>query len=70
MDQHVCTEGCPSIISLTKPNTLVSFYFLPSSSSVCVCVCTVSVAPPPPPMLIPQIPLTGFVARVQENSKC
>ncbi|XP_053492949.1 abl interactor 1a isoform X5 [Ictalurus furcatus] len=27
----------------------------------------VSVAPPPPPMLIPQIPLTGFVARVQEN---
>lgn len=31
----------------------------------------VSVAPPPPPMpqLTPQIPLTGFVARVQENSK-
>ncbi|XP_048866224.1 abl interactor 1 isoform X1 [Brienomyrus brachyistius] len=30
-----------------------------------------SVAPPPPPMpqLTPQIPLTGFVARVQENSK-
>ncbi|XP_058242233.1 abl interactor 1a isoform X9 [Hemibagrus wyckioides] len=30
---------------------------------------SVSVAPPPPPMpqLIPQIPLTGFVARVQEN---
>uniref|UniRef100_A0A4W4E801 Abl interactor 1 n=1 Tax=Electrophorus electricus TaxID=8005 RepID=A0A4W4E801_ELEEL len=29
----------------------------------------VSIAPPPPPMpqLIPQIPLTGFVARVQEN---
>ncbi|NP_001403785.1 abl interactor 1 isoform 18 [Mus musculus] len=29
----------------------------------------VSVAPPPPPMpqLTPQIPLTGFVARVQEN---
>lgn len=27
--------------------------------------------PPPPPMpqLTPQIPLTGFVARVQENSK-
>lgn len=32
----------------------------------------VSIAPPPPPMpqLTPQIPLTGFVARVQENSKC
>lgn len=31
----------------------------------------VSIAPPPPPMpqLTPQIPLTGFVARVQENSK-
>uniref|UniRef100_A0AAR2IU67 Abl interactor 1 n=1 Tax=Pygocentrus nattereri TaxID=42514 RepID=A0AAR2IU67_PYGNA len=31
---------------------------------------SMSVAPPPPPMpqLIPQIPLTGFVARVQENS--
>ncbi|XP_052467550.1 abl interactor 1 isoform X1 [Carassius gibelio] len=30
---------------------------------------TMSVAPPPPPMvqLTPQIPLTGFVARVQEN---
>ncbi|XP_036437837.1 abl interactor 1a isoform X2 [Colossoma macropomum] len=30
---------------------------------------SMSVAPPPPPMpqLIPQIPLTGFVARVQEN---
>ncbi|XP_021418440.2 abl interactor 1 isoform X13 [Oncorhynchus mykiss] len=30
---------------------------------------TVSIAPPPPPMpqLTPQIPLTGFVARVQEN---
>ena len=29
----------------------------------------VSIAPPPPPMpqLTPQIPLTGFVARVQEN---
>lgn len=35
------------------------------------CVCVVSVAPPPPPVaqLTPQIPLTGFVARVQENSK-
>uniref|UniRef100_A0A8L0DVV3 t-SNARE coiled-coil homology domain-containing protein n=1 Tax=Oncorhynchus mykiss TaxID=8022 RepID=A0A8L0DVV3_ONCMY len=32
---------------------------------------SVSVAPPPPPMvqLTPQIPLTGFVARVQETSK-
>lgn len=31
----------------------------------------VSVAPPPPPMvqLTPQIPLTGFVARMQESSK-
>ncbi|CAB1317884.1 unnamed protein product, partial [Coregonus sp. 'balchen'] len=31
---------------------------------------SVSVAPPPPPMvqLTPQIPLTGFVARVQETS--
>ncbi|NP_001403786.1 abl interactor 1 isoform 19 [Mus musculus] len=30
---------------------------------------SISVAPPPPPMpqLTPQIPLTGFVARVQEN---
>ncbi|XP_073657686.1 abl interactor 1 isoform X13 [Tursiops truncatus] len=30
----------------------------------------VSIAPPPPPMpqLTPQIPLTGFVARVQENN--
>ncbi|TSO57272.1 Abl interactor 1 [Bagarius yarrelli] len=30
---------------------------------------SMTVAPPPPPMpqLIPQIPLTGFVARVQEN---
>lgn len=38
----------------------------------CVCVLLpVSIAPPPPPMpqLTPQIPLTGFVARVQENSK-
>ncbi len=36
-----------------------------------VCLCSVSMAPPPPPMpqLTPQIPLTGFVARVQENSK-
>lgn len=32
---------------------------------------SVSVAPPPPPMpqLTPQIPLTGFVARMQESSK-
>ncbi|XP_033615550.1 abl interactor 1 [Fukomys damarensis] len=32
---------------------------------------SISIAPPPPPMpqLTPQIPLTGFVARVQENSK-
>ncbi|XP_068844001.1 abl interactor 1 isoform X20 [Capricornis sumatraensis] len=31
---------------------------------------SISIAPPPPPMpqLTPQIPLTGFVARVQENS--
>ncbi|XP_029109515.1 abl interactor 1-like isoform X1 [Scleropages formosus] len=31
---------------------------------------SMSVAPPPPPMpqMTPQIPLTGFVARVQENS--
>lgn len=32
----------------------------------------VSVAPPPPPpvvQLTPQIPLTGFVARMQESSK-
>lgn len=37
---------------------------------VCVLL-PVSIAPPPPPMpqLTPQIPLTGFVARVQENSK-
>ncbi|KAH0627540.1 hypothetical protein JD844_003344 [Phrynosoma platyrhinos] len=30
---------------------------------------SISIAPPPPPMpqLTPQIPLTGFVARVQEN---
>ncbi|KAI1891339.1 hypothetical protein AGOR_G00142780 [Albula goreensis] len=33
---------------------------------------SMSIAPPPPPMpqLTPQIPLMGFVARVQENSKC
>ncbi|KAK1174043.1 abl interactor 1 isoform X1 [Acipenser oxyrinchus oxyrinchus] len=33
---------------------------------------SMSIAPPPPPMpqLTPQIPLTGFVARVQENSNC
>lgn len=32
---------------------------------------SVSIAPPPPPMpqLTPQIPLTGFVARMQESSK-
>ncbi|KAE8595948.1 hypothetical protein XENTR_v10015919 [Xenopus tropicalis] len=32
---------------------------------------SISIASPPPPMpqLTPQIPLTGFVARVQENSK-
>lgn len=35
------------------------------------CPAVVSVAPPPPPMvqLTPQIPLTGFVARMQESSK-
>ncbi|KAK9953664.1 hypothetical protein ABG768_017641 [Culter alburnus] len=40
-----------------------------TSSSVSMVSATVSMAPPPPPMpqLTPQIPLTGFVARVQEN---
>lgn len=53
----------------------VSFFFFPLCPFdfphlVCALL-PVSIAPPPPPMpqLTPQIPLTGFVARVQENSK-
>ena len=45
---------------------------LSAASSACLGVAApVSVAPPPPPMvqLTPQIPLTGFVARMQESSK-
>lgn len=52
---------------------LFPFFFLcPFDFPDMVCVLLpVSIAPPPPPMpqLTPQIPLTGFVARVQENSK-
>lgn len=51
----------------------VCFLFFPLSVLLphTVLLLPVSVAPPPPPMpqLTPQIPLTGFVARVQENSK-
>uniref|UniRef100_A0A665X7E4 Abl interactor 1 n=1 Tax=Echeneis naucrates TaxID=173247 RepID=A0A665X7E4_ECHNA len=41
----------------------------PSNSSISMVSATVSIAPPPPPMpqLTPQIPLTGFVARMQES---
>ncbi|KAL6087549.1 hypothetical protein STEG23_028140, partial [Scotinomys teguina] len=44
-------------------------YELLISTSCKVSFEKVSIAPPPPPMpqLTPQIPLTGFVARVQEN---
>lgn len=48
------------------------FFLCPFDFPDMVCVLLpVSIAPPPPPMpqLTPQIPLTGFVARVQENSK-
>lgn len=48
------------------------FFLCPFDFPNMVCVLLpVSIAPPPPPMpqLTPQIPLTGFVARVQENSK-
>ena len=38
---------------------------------VCVCVCVLSASPPPPSLLqfSPQLPLMGFVARVQESSE-
>lgn len=48
-------------------------HLLSAASSSCLDVApSVSVAPPPPPpvvQLTPQIPLTGFVARMQESSK-
>eukprot|EP00069_Balaena_mysticetus_P012739 bmy_07525T0 len=55
------TDFCFLFVSFSF---LYLFYF-PHS----VLLPPVSIAPPPPPMpqLTPQIPLTGFVARVQEN---
>ena len=57
------TDFCCLFVSFSF---LYLFYFPHSVLSS-----PVSIAPPPPPMpqLTPQIPLTGFVARVQENSK-
>lgn len=51
-----------------------SVVLLPRSLSVSAApaAAPVSVAPPPPPPMVqltPQIPLTGFVARMQESSK-
>lgn len=59
---HV-TDFCFLFVSFSF---LYLFYFPHTVLSL-----PVSIAPPPPPMpqLTPQIPLTGFVARVQENSK-
>lgn len=59
------TDGCFCLFPF-----FFSFVCLTFPDMVCVLL-PVSIAPPPPPMpqLTPQIPLTGFVARVQENSK-
>lgn len=59
------TDGCFCLFPFFSP---LSVWL--SRYGVCVLL-PVSIAPPPPPMpqLTPQIPLTGFVARVQENSK-
>ncbi len=66
MSFYICKITIP--IFLTRDWCLCASLF---PLCLCLCLCSVSMAPPPPPMpqLTPQIPLTGFVARVQENSK-
>lgn len=64
------TDGCFCLF----PFFFLCFLFPPcplTSPEMPCALLPVSIAPPPPPMpqLTPQIPLTGFVARVQENSK-
>lgn len=60
---HSSTVFCTFLVT----DGLSLYVFFLSS----LCWLSVSIAPPPPPMpqLTPQIPLTGFVARMQESSK-
>ncbi|KAK1795068.1 hypothetical protein P4O66_009915 [Electrophorus voltai] len=76
--RHNSTASSVSTVSATgtyRRAPSVSSQFLPQQTHVngaapgTYAQNSMSIAPPPPPMpqLIPQIPLTGFVARVQEN---
>uniref|UniRef100_A0A4W4E7R7 Abl interactor 1 n=1 Tax=Electrophorus electricus TaxID=8005 RepID=A0A4W4E7R7_ELEEL len=76
--RHNSTVSSVSTVSATgtyRRAPSVSSQFLPQQTHVngaapgTYAQNSMSIAPPPPPMpqLIPQIPLTGFVARVQEN---
>lgn len=61
-----------SVLSLLRHLLPVLLLLGSLSVSAAPAAAPVSVAPPPPPPMVqltPQIPLTGFVARMQESSK-
>ncbi|XP_065150733.1 abl interactor 1a isoform X1 [Paramisgurnus dabryanus] len=72
ISRHNSTTSSVSMVSATgtyRRAPSVSSQFSLQQPHVNGGINTMSIAPPPPPMpqLTPQIPLTGFVARVQEN---
>ncbi|XP_055037508.1 abl interactor 1a isoform X2 [Misgurnus anguillicaudatus] len=72
ISRHNSTTSSVSMVSATgtyRRAPSVSSQFSMQQPHVNGGINAMSIAPPPPPMpqLTPQIPLTGFVARVQEN---